>query len=188
MNLIKTCFVAGLLACSLAVSAQGKINLVKAGGNLLFLLDEGQEEDVQTLGGASLAFEHQLNNHFSLVIGANYNGREESVSFSGFTLTTRQTVFTVDPEFRWYPKAATEGFYLGIAPELYLFKYKFSGTAFTGTDDETRLGASLKTGYQFALTPALKLQVGTGFGLVLESEDTGATAIAHLNVLIGYQF
>lgn len=184
MKLLKTCLAVLALTCAQHAAAQDKINIVKVGGNLLTLLGEGDDE---TYGGFSAALEHQLKDKTSLVLGSNFNFKEESVNDGTVSLTARLTVLTFEPEFRWYPKAATEGFYLGFAPSVYLLKAKISGFV-SATASDTQFGVGLKTGYQFGLSDALKFQVGAGFGVILPSDDADATGQLNFNILVGYQF
>ncbi len=186
MKLVKTSLVALILAGTLQASAQDKINIIKAGGNLLSLL-YGEDGD-NSFGGGSVALEHQLNNKATLVLGANFNAKEESSGNNGFPVTHRFTVLTFEPEIRWYPKVATDGFYLGLAPSVLIMKNKISGGAISITDDQTHLGAGLKLGYQFSLARALMLQFGTGVGLVFGNSEADGALQVNLNLLLGYKF
>ena len=185
MKVLKICLALLALSCAQHAVAQDKINIVKVGGNLLAtVFGEGDDE---TYGGFSAALEHQLRSKTSLVFGVNYNAKESTVSDGIISLTARLSIVTFEPEFRWYPKAVTEGFYLGFAPAVYLQKAKISG-AISGEGDDTRVGAGLKLGYQFALNNRLKLQFGTGGGLILPGPDSDGSLQFNLNALVGYQF
>lgn len=184
VKLAKTSLVAILLAGALNASAQDKTNVMKAGGNLLSLL-YGEDGD-HRYGGVSVALEHQLNNKTTLVFGANFNAKEETAG--NIKSTKRFTVLTFEPELRWYPKAATDGFYLGIAPSVLIQKNKITNPIIIVTDNQTHLGAGIKLGYQFLLTSALMLQFGTGAGLVFPNSETDGSLQVNLNALTGYQF
>lgn len=186
MNLLKVSLTTIVLtALTFTASAQNKINIVKVGGNLLALL-LGDDSD-ESYGGFSAALEHQVGSKTSLVFGANYNTKEETVSNGGLTLSGRLTIVTFEPEFRWYPKAVAEGFYLGFSPAVYLQKAKLSGII-SAEGDETQFGAGLKLGYQLPLNSHLKLQFGTGGGLIFPSSDSDGYLQFNLNALVGYQF
>lgn len=170
-----------------SLQAQGPANILKGGGSLLSLFYlEG--DGGQTLGGVTLSMEHQVSSKFSLCFGANFNTQEESFSAANLSSIERTSFFTFEPEIRWYPKMATQGFYLGFAPGLYLEKDKLSGTI-NSIDKYTLLGAGLKLGYQFSLNNHLTMQVGSGAGLVFYPEEgDGGFLQTNLNVLLGYQF
>ena len=185
MKLLNICFALLALTFAQHASAQDKINIVKVGGNLLATV-LGEDSD-ETYGGFSAALEHQLRSKTSLVFGVNYNTKESTLSDGIISISARLSIVTFEPEFRWYPKAVTEGFYLGFAPAVYLQKAKISG-AISGEGDDTRVGAGLKLGYQFALNNRLKLQFGTGGGLILPGPDSDGSLQFNLNALVGYQF
>lgn len=173
------------MMCAVSLSAQDQINIVKVGGNVLISLLG--ENDNESYGGFSASLEHSLKSNTTLVLGGNFNKKEESISAGGISVSASLSILTLEPEFRWYPKAATEGFYLGFAPAVYIQKTKVSG-AINTSNAETQLGLGLKAGYQFELAKALKLQFGTGGGLVLPSDNVDGWLQFNLNLLLGYQF
>lgn len=179
-----TALLCALLLSTMSVSAQEKINLVKIGGHLVGLFNDS---DSETYWGGALSLEHQLRRRTSLVFSAAYNSRKETASDGVITVSGRATIVTFEPEFRFYPKASTEGFYLGFAPGLRLLKVKISG-AINLEDSATRVSAGLTTGYQLLLGKALHLQFGGGFGMILPDDDDEPTGIYNLNILLGYQF
>ncbi len=183
MYTIKTTMLFALLLGFTQIQAQN-VNIIKLGGSLLGLSSDGESE---TYLGGGLSIEHQINTKSSLVLNANLNTKEESLSDGVNKYSFRLNVTTIEPEFRYYPKAATDGFYVGGAVALHLLNYKITG-AVTGDDSDTEFGAGLTTGYQFLLAKSLHLQIGGGAGLIFPKEDTDAIFRYNFNLMLGYQF
>ena len=183
MHTIKTTMLFALLLGFTQIQAQN-VTLIKLGGSLLGLTSDGEGE---TYLGGGLSIEHQVGNKTSLVLNANLNTKSQSFSDGLNSYDFRLNVTTIEPEFRFYTKAATNGFYLGVAPALFLLKYKISGSI-RGEESDTEFGAGLTTGYQFLLAKSLHLQIGGGAGLILPSDDSDAVFKYNLNLMLGYQF
>jgi len=173
-----------LLFSAFTASAQEKINIVKIGGNLVGLFNDNDSENYW---GGALSLEHQLRRRTSLVFGVAFNTDKSTASDGTITLTARESILTFEPEFRFYTKAVTEGFYLGISPALRVLKVKISG-AVNLEDSSTRVSMGLTTGYQLNLGKAVHLQIGGGFGMILPDDDNDPTGLYNLNLLVGYQF
>lgn len=166
-----------------SVYSQEKINILKVGGNLLGLFSEGDDE---SYGGAGLSIEHQLGSKTTLGFNVGLNTKKSEASDGNFNLKARVTLITIEPEFRFYPKSATNGFYIGIAPALTIISSKISGDI-TASDSESFFGGGLKTGYQFPLTSRLHLQIGGGFAVLLPKEDTDGFGRYDVNLMLGFQ-
>ncbi len=162
-----------------------KTNILKLGGSIFTITEEGESE---SLFGGSLALEHQLKSKSSLLLALEYNAKSESLSDGGLEFETKLSILTFEPEYRWYSKAATDGFFLGIAPSIHIIGAKIKLGTSEVSDDETRFGAGVKTGYQIKLTPKLNLQFLAGGGLILPGGDTDAVWKFNFNLLAGYQF
>ncbi|HMX40366.1 MAG TPA: outer membrane beta-barrel protein [Saprospiraceae bacterium] len=181
------------LCFSALASAQSRITILKAGPSLLSNF-YGEGDGGDTYFGGALAMEREIGAHFSFSFGGQYHTAEEaSISPLG-SATARTNYLMIDPEIRWYPKSATQGFYLGLAPTLNIQKYKVTGVfpnlpaPVTAIDKSTQLGASLRVGYQFDLNSHLRAQFGTGFGIIFPGEDYDGLIQIPLNVMLGYQF
>lgn len=183
MSFFKSFLLFVSILCFSNLHAQEKITLFKVGGNLLGLSDG----DTETYGGAGLSIEHQLKRRTTLVLNGFFNTQKSSYSDGTLTLDARVNVTTFEPEFRFYPKAATDGYYVGGALAMHLIKAKISGLV-SASDTDTQFGVGVVTGYQFALAKALHVQLGGGFGVILPNEDTDPLLRFNLNVMLGYQF
>ncbi len=167
-----------------SAAAQGQFNIFKLGGNMEGLFSEGNSE---SYWGGALSLEHQLKRRTTLGFGFAYNTKKSSASDGTITVEGRASIITIQPEFRFYPHAAGDGFYVGFAPALRIFKVKITG-AIQLEDSSTRGSVGLTTGYQLALSNALRLQFGGGIGFVLPNENDEPTGTYNFNVLLGYQF
>ncbi len=179
MQLSKMLFLLAALFTTTFAFSQEKINIVKVGGSLLGI-------DVDYYSGAGLSVEHQLRRKTTLGFNVYYN-TASSLAFAGDPVKNRETFLTIEPEFRYYTQAATHGFYLGLAPALLLAR----STAFGIVDDrlsETFFAVSLKTGYQFSITPHFHLQFGGGIGLLSTITDAEGIIRYDVSLLLGYQF
>lgn len=180
------------LASMTAASAQGPVLLLKGGPSMLNTF-YGERDGGETYFGGSLAMERQISSRFSFSFGVQYHTTKDKATSGTLTVDARYRHIMIDPEIRWYPKRATEGFYLGLAPTLNIIKddlIVLSSTlgAITDTYEATQLGAHLRLGYQFALSPHIKMQFGTGFGIIFPGDDYDGVIQVPVNALIGYQF
>lgn len=183
MKLFSTYFILLLAAgLSFRANAQENINIVKLGGSLLTIMEEGQGSEAQLYGGGSAAFEHQISRKFTLGLGVSVNTRTNNV----ILLSDQLTLISFEPEGRWYPKSATNGFYLGFAPGISLLRYK--NNAILSLNSKTLISLGLKPGYQFKLSQRLALQIGTGIGVYLPNDDIDPTLLLNLNLMLGYSF
>ena len=184
MRTIKSIVLFALLFGVTQVQAQDKITMIKLGGNLLGLSSNG---DGETYLGGGLSIEQQLARKTSLGLNIDFNTKSSSYSAGLTTLDARLSITTIEPEFRFYPKAATDGFYVGGALALHLLKAKISGSI-SADGSDTQFGAGLVTGYQFVLAKALHLQIGGGLGYILPKDDSDGALKYNLNLMLGFQF
>lgn len=172
------------LLSAYSAAAQGQFNILKLGGNLEGLFDGN---DSESYWGGAISLEHQLKRRTTLGFDFAYNSKKSSASDGTITVEGRASILTIQPEFRFYPHAAGDGFYVGFAPALRILKVKITGVIQV-EDSSTRGSVGLTTGYQFALSNALRLQFGGGIGFILPNENDEPTGTFNLNLLLGYQF
>ena len=182
MNAIKVllCLLT-ISSTSLTSSAQGGLNVLKVGGNLLQILSDNESE---TYGGGGLSLEHTLKKKSSLCINLDFNTKKVEASDGFNTIEDRVSITTIEPEFRFYTQEPLNGFYIGFAPAVHILKDKVSGTI-SGNDSETRFGLGAKAGYQFAISK-VRLQFGGGVGGFFPKEGEHFTGRYNLNLLLGF--
>lgn len=143
----------------------------------------------------NLAFEIQCSKHISV---------ELPVMFSGWDVSSEHAVrtFAIQPEGRWWLKAAGAGHFFGVHAHMALFNVKWEENRYQSTD-RPLLGAGVSYGYKlpFSRHWGAEFTLGAGYanmkydtyynidnGAKIETKNRNYWGITRVGLSLSYQF
>ena len=153
----------------LSFKSLGQSNF-KLGYGLLGVSGQGSSQQYQ---GIDITYEHALKEPYSLGLFASYHW----YSISGLFSSGTATVFTIQPEFKYYFGQRLEGFYIGAEVAYHIFGSEFNSSGVgTSTSSSGYFGLGALLGYQVNLGGdfGLNLTAGAG-GIIVPNSYTKQT-------------
>ncbi len=184
--------IATFFSTILSISSQN--SAIKAGLSMLY--SNGYEKSLTSFGGGAM-LEYKIANKFTICASFDYLGAERTatailVSGDRISIPYQAPTVSLRPEFRFYPKAAMNGFFTGIGFQLNSSKVGEIVTSanpaepyIVSKSDDFSAYPTLLVGLSLPIRSNLSVEFSGGLGVLIE--DPAYFALP-FQMRVGYSF